>query len=166
MTNPEINIEKLREIASKATPGEWFLWDYETSDSTCIGKVPPPADGEMDRWGNPRYADERPGGIEVLGSSEWLRASHEDIDHFIAFRPHVALALLTEIETLRANLKDAQAWMTERADPKTLRGIVDAIHDALGEHHGSDDSELPKIVGELMATIKEQEARITRLEEP
>jgi hypothetical protein len=57
----------------KHTPGPWFLWALDGSDFTAISTVPKQPHShkiDMDH--------------EVLGSSEWLRVSDEDLRLMVA----------------------------------------------------------------------------------
>lgn len=57
---------------SKHTPGPWYVVDTEGSDSTIISRKPKPSDGQDSSLED-----------EVLGTSEWIRATTNKLKYLI-----------------------------------------------------------------------------------
>ena len=118
------DLKTLREVAERATPGPWF-WAMTKSDEHT----------SLMRSGSGDYiiCPQAEIGDYGLSVTQWNDVSPSDAAHIAAFDPPTVLALIDEVERLRAENVDLQSQIGGYCGMYSTFGLLQAERDRLRE---------------------------------
>ena len=116
----DLDLTELREIAEAATPGPWGVYDANE------GMSPP-----RPYWSVANNEFHNPTNLDALAIDISIDyGDKDDAAHIAAFDPPTVLALIDEVERLRAGIIEAHETITNEAGPAWLAASK-VLEDAL-----------------------------------